>query len=77
VDEAWVSVGSANLDPRSFRYNNEANLNVFSAAFAAEQVRVFEADKARSREVTCAEWKHRSFWQRLIEWMTAPFRPLL
>jgi cardiolipin synthase len=77
VDEAWVSVGSANLDPRSLRSNDEANLNVFSAGFAAEQCRVFEADKARSREVTYEEWKHRSFWKRLNEWMTAPFVPLL
>jgi cardiolipin synthase len=77
VDEAWVSVGSANLDPRSLRLNDEANLNVFSAEFAAEQSQVFEADKTRSREVTYAEWKHRSFWRRLREWMTAPFRPLL
>jgi cardiolipin synthase len=77
VDEVWSSVGSANLDPRSLRFNDEANLNVFSPAFAAEQIRVFEADKTRSREVTYAEWKHRSFGKRLMEWLTAPFVPLL
>jgi len=77
VDEAWVSVGSANLDSRSFRYNDEANLNVFSSEFAADQSRVFEADKARSREVSYDEWRRRSFWKRLMEWMTAPFGPLL
>ena len=28
VDDRWVSIGSANLDNRSFRLNDEANLNV-------------------------------------------------
>ena len=38
VDELLVSVGSTNFDNRSFRLNDEANLNIFDAAFAAEQV---------------------------------------
>src|SRR5689334_17290577 len=28
VDGLWVSVGSTNFDPRSFRLNDEANLNI-------------------------------------------------
>jgi phosphatidylserine/phosphatidylglycerophosphate/cardiolipin synthase-like enzyme len=35
VDDLWVSVGSANIDSRSFRLNDEANLNVLAAGFAA------------------------------------------
>lgn len=77
VDDAWVSVGSANLDNRSLSSNDEANLNVYSARFAAEQIGIFDADKARSREVTYEAWKHRSFWKRLAEWLTWPVRPLL
>lgn len=60
VDEVWVSVGSANFDNRSFRLNDEANLNVFDREFAAEEVAVFHQDKAKAREVTYNEWKHRS-----------------
>src|SRR4029079_10178086 len=60
VDDQWVSVGSANFDNRSFRLNDEANLNVLSAEFAAEQVRVFEHDKTRAHQVTYEEWKGRS-----------------
>ncbi len=52
VDGTFVSVGSANFDLRSLRLNDEANLNVLSASFAAEQTRLFERDKARSREIT-------------------------
>ena len=67
VDGAWTSVGSANFDNRSMRLNDEANLNVLDARFGAEQVAVFEADKARSREITLAEWQGRSRPRKLID----------
>jgi cardiolipin synthase len=60
VDEVWVSVGSTNFDDRSFRLNDEANLNIYDAGFAAELVKVFEQDKERSRLMTRAEFKDRS-----------------
>ena len=34
VDDVWVSVGSTNFDNRSFRLNDEANLNVLDPALA-------------------------------------------
>ena len=77
VDDVWVSVGSANFDTRSFKLNDEANLNVFSREFAAEQIRIFEEDKQKAREYTYAEWKRRSLGQRAMEQLTAPFRSQL
>jgi cardiolipin synthase len=77
IDDVWVSVGSANFGNRSFRLNDEANLNVFSAEFAAEQARAFEADKAECTEVTYKEWKRRGVWARFLEVITAPFRAQL
>jgi cardiolipin synthase len=74
VDDVFVSVGSANFGNRSFRLNDEANLNVYSREFAAEQIRVFEADRARSREITHEEWKGRGLWTRVMEFLCAPFR---
>ncbi len=59
VDDLWVSVGSANLDNRSFRLNAEANLNVYDAGFAAEQLRMFERDKANAKRITLEDWQHR------------------
>ena len=67
VDGLLVSVGSTNFDPRSFRLNDEANLNVYDAAFAARQERVFERDIAQSRRVTLAEWEHRPWHEKLLE----------
>jgi cardiolipin synthase len=55
VDGAFVSVGSGNLDLRSIRLNDEANMNVLNRSFAAQQARLFEADKRRSREITLNE----------------------
>ena len=39
VDDFWVSIGSSNMDNRSFRLNDEANLNVLDPQFAAGQIR--------------------------------------
>ena len=51
ADGLFVSVGSANLDPRSFRINDEANLNVLDRATAAELTRIFLADLRNSERV--------------------------
>jgi cardiolipin synthase len=70
VDDIWVSVGSTNFDDRSFRLNDEANLNIYDASFAAAQVKVFEADKSRCRLMTRAEFKDRSkvgkMWEETV-----------
>jgi cardiolipin synthase len=70
VDDLWTSVGSSNLDNRSLRLNDEANLNVLDRGFAARQRAIFEQDKARSKRVSLEEWKHRSLYEKV----TTPFR---
>jgi len=67
VDEFLVSTGSTNFDNRSFRLNDEANLNIYDAAFAKQQVEVFEADLKRSRRITLAEWQQRPLSERVAE----------
>ncbi len=74
VDDVWVSVGSTNFDDRSFRLNDEANLNVYDAAFAAEQVKAFDADKQRSRLMTRAEFKKRSAARKGLEELSGMLR---
>jgi cardiolipin synthase len=54
VDGLFVSVGSANFDPRSLAINDEANLNVLDAGFASEQARIFQRDLLRSRTARAA-----------------------
>ena len=57
ADGLFVSCGSANFDNRSLRLNDEANLNVLDAAFAAEQTRLFERDRAQSTGVTLENYR--------------------
>ena len=67
VDGLLTSVGSTNFDNRSFRLNDEANLNVLDAEFAAGQVRQFEEDKKRSKQLTLEWWRSRPWQQRTTE----------
>ncbi len=67
VDEFMVSVGSTNFDERSFRLNDEANLNIYDAAFAKEQVAVFEADLAKSKRITLQMWEARPLREKIVE----------
>jgi cardiolipin synthase A/B len=60
VDDLWVSVGSTNFDNRSFRINDEANLNIEDEAFAGKQVLRFEEDKGKARRFTLEAWRARS-----------------
>ncbi|MEO7760304.1 MAG: phospholipase D-like domain-containing protein [Casimicrobiaceae bacterium] len=72
VDALWTSVGSTNFDSRSFRLNDEANLNVLDRTFAQRQVVDFEADLKNSRRVTFEEWSNRPLsekaWERFLGW---------
>ncbi|OYZ16256.1 MAG: cardiolipin synthase B [Polaromonas sp. 16-63-31] len=67
VDQLLVSVGSTNFDNRSFRLNDEANLNVYDETFAARQTRVFEDDLKRSRQITYEEWANRPLREKFME----------
>ena len=67
VDDYFVSIGSTNLDERSFRLNDEANLNVFDTPFATDQVETFEKDKALSEQITFEMWKNRPWTEKAKE----------
>lgn len=67
ADSHFVSIGSANLDNRSFSLNDECNVNVFDVAFAREQLALVEEDIARSRAVTYDDWKSRPVWEKIKE----------
>lgn len=77
VDEYLVSVGSTNFDNRSFRLNDEANLNIYNHAFAREQTAIFEQDIAKSRRVTLEQWLQRSWREKLLEKVAALLDPEL
>jgi cardiolipin synthase len=77
VDGLWTSVGSTNFDSRSFRLNDEANLNIHEREFARRQIRDFEADLKKSRRITLEEWANRPFGEKAWEHFLAVFGPQL
>jgi len=77
IDGLWTSVGSANFDNRSFRLNDEANLNIIDREIAEGETRAFEEDKLRSREVTYREWQRRPVLQKVADASAAVFRSQL
>jgi cardiolipin synthase len=77
VDGVWTSVGSTNFDNRSFRLNDEANLNVYDKAFASALLEDFARDRSRSRKITLAAWKSRPWYEKLVEHTAALLRSQL
>ena len=73
VDGLLVSVGSTNFDMRSFRLNDEANLNIYDAQFAHEVTVVFEQDLLHTRRITLAMWRDRPWHERALEKLAAMF----
>lgn len=77
VDGQMVSVGSTNFDDRSFRMNDEANLNIYSAQFAASQIDVFNEDLRHARRISYTEWKNRPFSEKVHEHLAGWFSSVL
>jgi cardiolipin synthase len=73
VDGVWTSVGSTNFDNRSFRLNDEANLNILDREFAARQAADFEADLKKSRRITYEDWSKRPLHEKAWEHFLAIF----
>ena len=67
VDEFLVSAGSTNFDNRSFRVNDEANLNIYDARVAQQQAAIFDADLQHARRISYDEWRQRPLRERLAE----------
>jgi cardiolipin synthase len=74
VDGLFTSVGSTNFDNRSFRLNDEANLNILDASFAAKQVQIFRDDLKKSTRVTFEQWKRRPVREKATEWLAGLLR---
>jgi cardiolipin synthase len=77
VDNELVSVGSTNFDPRSFRLNDEANLNVYDPAFAARMTNAFEKDLLPTIRYTEEMWSRRPLMEKLAEKLLWPIRSQL
>ena len=65
LDDHWCFIGSANLDPRSFRLNFELNLELRSAALARDLDALLESYLEDARRVDLPILRRRPLWMRL------------
>ncbi len=77
IDGAWASVGTANMDVRSFRLNFEVNGLLFGGAGTARLAEVFERDLAESDRLDPGLFRRRSLWWRAAEGGARLLSPIL
>ncbi|MGE5469838.1 MAG: phospholipase D-like domain-containing protein [Bacteroidota bacterium] len=77
IDGVWSSVGSTNLDWRSFVHDYEADVLVLDRRFAGEMEQLFRRDEAASQEVGIREWRRRSIADHFLEWLARGWEYLL
>jgi cardiolipin synthase len=72
-DGGWSIIGSANLDARSRKLNDEVIFGIRDVGFAQDLRRVFDADLQHAKPVTLAEWRKRGPLQRVLEIVSQTF----
>lgn len=77
VDGIMATVGTANMDVRSFEQNFEVNAIVYDEKITLELRERFLKDLEQSEEVLLTSWVARSKSQKLKESMARLFTPLL
>jgi cardiolipin synthase len=77
IDGVWSTIGSTNLDNRSFALNDELNVVIYNAAVAKRLEGVFLEDLTYARKVEYREWRSRGLRERLLELLAHPIRDLL
>jgi len=77
IDGAWSTVGSANMDRRSFRLNFEVNVLVSGESFAARMERIFQADIEGAREITLGQVRTKRLRSRMVEAFARILSPVL
>lgn len=77
VDDRFCTLGSANLDSRSLRYDRESNAFIFDRGVTAELTEMFEKDKKESRILTREMYTKQSVWKKFTNWVAGSMTPFL
>ncbi|MBO9355569.1 cardiolipin synthase [Bordetella petrii] len=73
VDGVWSTVGSSNMDWRSFALNYEINAVILGPRFGAEMEALFDRDVAAAQQVTLQDWHDRGPDDRFMEFFSRLF----
>ena len=68
IDGVWSTVGSSNMDWRSFLHNEELNVVVLGANFGGQMETMFKRDMGESRAIEVEAWNSRPVSDRMKEW---------
>ena len=74
IDDAYVSTGSTNLDPRSLFLNDELHLSMVEPLLAKVVEDFFLRGFKKSDRIEMQQWKTRPLWQRLLGHVVLFFR---
>lgn len=77
VDQKFCTVGTANLNSRSLRYDYETNAFIFDKQITRELNEQFDADTEQCTLLTPEVWKQRSPWRKFVGWFANIFTPFL
>lgn len=77
VDKEFCTVGTANLNSRSLRYDYETNAFIFAPETTHQLNDMFEQDKKNSIQMTPELWKQRSGWKKFVGWFGNLLTPFL
>ncbi|MBE6287617.1 MAG: cardiolipin synthase [Mediterranea massiliensis] len=77
IDSTHCTVGTANLNSRSLRYDYETNAFIFHPYTTSQLDAVFERDKLNSTLMTPEMWKKRSLWKKFMGWLGNLLTPFL
>lgn len=70
IDGVWSSIGSTNLDWRSFLHNDELNAVILGSDFANQMETMFNQDLAQSNQINLGQWQQRPLNSHLKEWLS-------
>jgi cardiolipin synthase len=73
-DGVWTTVGTTNFDNRSFALNDESNLCIYDAAFAAQWSQIFFNDLAGCDRVELEQWRDRGLKIKAEEFLASLLR---
>lgn len=73
ADDKIATVGSSNIDFRSFTQSSEVNAFVYDTLFAQQMRQIFEQDMRHCDLIPQDWWQHRSFKERILQLLVKPF----